>query len=61
MSDWNEDNFFERLTPQLRRKLRGENGPCPDADTLCAVIEGARCRPGTRERDRARVAVPSVR
>ena len=45
MSDWNEDNFFERLTPQLRRKLRGENGPCPDADTLCAVIEGAAAGP----------------
>ena len=45
MSDWNEDNFFERLTPQLRRKLSGENGPCPDAETLCAVIEGAAAGP----------------
>lgn len=41
MNDWSEDNFLERLTPQLRNKADGAKGPCPDAETLLAVIEGA--------------------
>jgi len=40
MSDWNEHNFLERLAPQLRQKSGGAVGPCPAAETLCAVIEG---------------------
>ena len=40
MSDWNEYNFLERLAPQLRLKIRSDDGFCPDANTLCAVIEG---------------------
>ena len=40
MIDWNEDNFLEKLTPKLRKKSGGAIGPCPDAETLCAVIEG---------------------
>ena len=34
MIDWNEDNFLEKLTPQLRQKSGGAIGPCPDAETL---------------------------
>jgi hypothetical protein len=41
MSGWHEDNFLENLMPPLRRKLGAELDPCPDADTLSAVIEGA--------------------
>ena len=48
MIDWNEDNFLEKLTPQLRKKSGGAMGPCPDAETLCAVIEGQASGP---ERD----------
>ena len=40
MIDWNEDNFLEKLTPELRKKSGGAMGLCPDAETLCAVIEG---------------------
>jgi hypothetical protein len=40
MTDWNEKNFLERLAPQLRQKSAGVNGACPDASTLCAVVEG---------------------
>ena len=40
MTDWNEDNFLEKLEPLLRQKCGGAGGPCPDAETLCAVIEG---------------------
>ena len=40
MMDWNEDNFLERLAPQLRREGAAEQGHCPDAATLCAVMEG---------------------
>ncbi len=40
MIDWNEDNFLEKLTPQLRQGCGGTIGPCPDAETLRAVIEG---------------------
>jgi len=40
MIDWNEANFLERLTPQLRQKSGGAKGPCPDAETLCGVLEG---------------------
>ena len=39
---------MERLAPQLRQKLRGHGGSCPDAETLCAVIEGEAPQP---ERD----------
>ncbi|MBZ5671784.1 MAG: hypothetical protein LAO04_18910 [Acidobacteriia bacterium] len=40
MNGWNEDNFLERLMPQLRQKRGAERGPCPDAETLCGVLEG---------------------
>jgi hypothetical protein len=40
MIGWNEDNFLERLAPQLRQKSGRTIGPCPDAETLLAVIEG---------------------
>jgi hypothetical protein len=40
MMDWNEDDFLEKLAPQLRREGAAERGPCPDAETLCAVTAG---------------------
>ena len=40
MSDWNEDNFLERLMPQLRQQRSAEPDPCPDAETLLAALEG---------------------
>lgn len=40
MMDWNEDNFLERLGPQLRGEGAAQRGHCPDAATLCAVMEG---------------------
>jgi hypothetical protein len=46
MIDWNEDNFLEKLTPKLRKESGGAMGPCPDAETLCAVIEGVARGPG---------------
>lgn len=48
MNDWSEDNFLERLTPQLRQKLGGADSPCPDAEALCAVLDGEARQP---ERD----------
>lgn len=46
MSDWHEDNFLENLMPPLRRKLGAELDPCPDAETLSAVIEERGGLPG---------------
>ncbi len=40
MSNWNEDNFLEKLVPQLRRELGTEQNSCPDSATLCAVMDG---------------------
>jgi hypothetical protein len=40
MIDWNEDNFLEKLTLQVQQESGGAVGPCPDAETPCAVIEG---------------------
>ena len=40
MTDWNEDNFLERLLAQARQQGGLERDPCPDAETLCAVLEG---------------------
>ncbi len=48
MNDWSEDNFLERLAPQLRQKLGGADSPCPDAEALCAVLDGEARQP---ERD----------
>lgn len=45
MMDWNEDNFLDRLAPQLRKKDGRATGPCPNAETLLAVIEGAASEP----------------
>jgi len=45
MTDWNEDNFLEHLAPQLCKKDGRATGPCPDAETLLAVIEGAASEP----------------
>jgi len=39
MSDWNEDNFLERLFPRLREKRAAHGSACPDADALCAFAE----------------------
>jgi len=40
MTGWNEDNFLERLLAQVRQQRGAERNPCPDAETLCAVIGG---------------------
>jgi hypothetical protein len=40
MTGWNEDNFLERLLAQVRQQRGAERDPCPDAETLCAVLEG---------------------
>ena len=40
MTGWSEENFLERLSPQLRRKRGTGEDSCPDAETLCAVIAG---------------------
>jgi hypothetical protein len=39
MSEWNEDNFVERLGPLLQQKSGAKQDRCPDAETLCAVAE----------------------
>jgi len=40
MTDWNENNFLERVTPALRRRFAAEmEDSCPDAVTLCAAME----------------------
>ena len=41
MTGWNEDNFLERLLAQAQQQYGADRGPCPDAETLCAVMEGA--------------------
>jgi hypothetical protein len=40
MTGWNEDNFLERLMAQARQQGGAERDLCPDAETLCAVLEG---------------------
>jgi hypothetical protein len=40
MNGWNENNFLERLLAQVRQQRGAERDPCPDAETLCAVLEG---------------------
>jgi hypothetical protein len=45
MTGWNEDNFLERLLAQVRQKRGAERGPCPDAETLLAVLEGEASAP----------------
>jgi len=40
MAGWNEDNFLEKLLAQARQQTGAEGGPCPDSETLCAVLEG---------------------
>ena len=39
MSGWNEDSFLEEIMPLLKQK----QGPewCPNAETVCAVIDGS--------------------
>jgi len=37
---WSEDDFLEKLMPQLRQERSGSDGACPDASTILAVIEG---------------------
>ena len=37
---WSEDDFLERLMPQLKQPHGGGNGACPDSATVLAVIEG---------------------
>jgi hypothetical protein len=37
---WSEDDFLERLMPQLRQERSGSDGACLDASTILAVIEG---------------------
>ena len=40
MGGCKEEDFLEKLGPQLRRKIRAERKACPDAETLSAVLEG---------------------
>lgn len=40
MNTWNEGNFLEVLTPELRRKLHAEANSCPDMESLIGVLEG---------------------
>ena len=40
MTSWNEDNFLEKLLAQARQQHGAARGSCPDAETLCAVLEG---------------------
>ncbi|MGA2073828.1 MAG: hypothetical protein ABSH52_10015 [Terriglobia bacterium] len=40
MGSCNEEDFLERLGPQLRWKIRAQRRFCPDAETLSAVLEG---------------------
>jgi len=40
MTGWNEDNFLERLLAKAREQHGADRGPCPDAETLCAGLEG---------------------
>jgi len=40
MTGWNEDNFLERLLAQVQPQRGGDRDPCPDAETICAVLEG---------------------
>ena len=40
MTGWNEDNFLEKLMAQARQQGGAERDPCPDAQTLSAVLEG---------------------
>ncbi len=44
-----EEDFLEKLGPQVRRKIRAERNSCPDAETLSAVLEGTAPGP-VRER-----------
>ena len=37
---WSENDFLERLMPQLRQQRGATNGACPDAATILAVMEG---------------------
>ena len=40
MGGCKEEDFLEKLRPQLRRKIRAERKACPDAETLSAVLDG---------------------
>ena len=40
MSNWNEDNFLEKLTPRLRQELTAGQIACPDTTTLCSIADG---------------------
>jgi hypothetical protein len=40
MGGCKEDDFLEKLGPQLRGKIRAEGKACPDAETLSAVLDG---------------------
>ena len=40
MTGWNENNFLEKLLAQARQQPGAEQGPCPDAETLCAGLDG---------------------
>lgn len=42
MSGWSEDNFLEDFMPLLQDK--SGRGPCPDAETLCAALDGRASR-----------------
>jgi hypothetical protein len=39
MKPWTEDNFLERLMPQLRREDGAQIEPCPDSESLSAFTE----------------------
>lgn len=48
MTPWTEENFLERLVPQLRRQDGMQIGSCPDSETLVAFTED-RVSPFLRE------------
>jgi hypothetical protein len=39
MTSWTEDNFLERLMPQLRRENGAQTESCPDSELLSAFME----------------------
>jgi hypothetical protein len=40
MNSWNENNFLDRLMPHLQQKFYADRNHCPEADTICAVVDG---------------------
>ena len=45
MTGWDEDNFLEKLLAQAGQQNGAERGPCPDAETFWAVLDGEASAP----------------